>query len=281
MKIDPKWLDVDFGMEAERIAEKRNRNPDVEGDDWEGEMLLGCSPTPQLSVDPEAGIKLMPKQEIIPVSEWRNLADMQKGRTLDYLIWLIKDQWREGSCTSNAATQGYQTLLRAALGVCIEFSAMSLYKRVGSGPNSGSGLGENVTELRDRGVLPTDNAENKELFSITFPNVGWSNRLPRDWEDLAINFCIIEFEKITTEEEFGSAIWRGRPVLYGRDGHAILGTRMVYNDGQWRVKYANSWTPDWGDNGFGYDTLSRRLLGYGCYAFRSIKIPEHKYVLAA
>jgi len=64
------------------------------------------------------------------------------------------------------------------------------------------------------------------------------------------------------------ALLRGFVVSYARSMHAIVGMKLVYENGKWYVKYLNSWG-DWGDGGYG--TLASRSIvtGYGMYAYLS------------
>ena len=217
--------------------------------------------------------------EVIPRSEWREAAEAIRGQ--ETLVQKIKDQGQEGSCASNAAGQALEMVYVSQGGEksWVELSAMSLYKRVGRSPQSGSTINSNLRELKETGMLPVSNPANRERFEHTFPPRGFGNAYPRDWERTAKLFRVTEWLDIESFDEFVSALLQGWPVVYGRKGHAICGARPVLRNGIWHIKYANSYGK-WGDNGFGYD--SERLLSnstirnYGAWAPRvTTELPEN------
>lgn len=218
--------------------------------------------------------------EVYPESEWRERWEANKP-SLRPFVHRIKDQGREGSCTSNAGTGCWETLASFAYGVEFVLSAMSLYKRCGSGPNSGSTVGCNMRKLRDEGALPAPHE--REIVrrlglnpEHCFPETGWRNRLPSGWQETAKHFRLDEFFEIRNIEEFVSALLQGYAVHYGRRGHSIYGVALTYKDGRPYCEYANSWG-NWGDEGFGYDTISglrRSINQYGAYCYNNVHLPD-------
>lgn len=185
------------------------------------------------------------------------------------------------NCTSNAGTQGWEVLHNEAFGkeAWIELSPISLYKRVGRSPSSGSTVSDNVREMRDIGALPT-NAEKTKLETMglnpahTMPETGFSTPFPQGWKETAKYFRIQEYFDVESIEGFFSALLSGFAVHYGRAGHSILGVSAVFNQSKngFYICYANSWAPSWGENGFGYDSegyVRDSINRYGAFAYRT------------
>ena len=219
---------------------------------------------------------------VIPQREWDDIYQDYKP-SLRPCVKKIKNQKREGSCTANAGTGAYETIAVQQYGEAnwIEMSAISLYKRCGRSPSSGSSVGCNLKELRDRGALPT-HAEKDKLEKLgldpghTMPETGFYTRFPSGWEETAKHFRIVEYFDVGSIEGFFSALLQGFTLHYGRRGHSIYAVAAIKRGGKWYAEYANSWAPSWGDNGFGYDTLSglRDSIGrYGAYAYRDVTLP--------
>ncbi len=215
----------------------------------------------------------------IPQADWGNIvtpADA-RGGMLDRLVTRIYDQGQEGSCASNATSQANEILQATQLGKdqVVHLSAISLYKRVGSSSQSGSMVSDNLDEMVARGILPLDNPENEARFAHTMPATGFSTPFPSGWEATGKQFGCQEWYDVSTTGGFATALLLGIPVVYGRQGHSICAVRLVLQGGKWVVKYANSWG-DWGENGYGYDSLSMLatyLSSYGAFAPRSLVYP--------
>ena len=185
------------------------------------------------------------------------------------LVTRIYDQGQEGACVANAFSQGHQ-VCQARLGGkhrVVQLSAISLYKQIGSSPNSGANIGDAMERLEDTGVLPLNTSENKSRFKHTMPNTGFRQPYPDGWKDTAKMFANCEMFVAESFQEAASAIARGRCVGVGRAGHSILYIDLIYDDG-WAFDYVNSWSEDWGfakgdfQGGFGRDT--RRLYNEAC-----------------
>lgn len=213
--------------------------------------------------------------DIIPRSEWRDLIEMSDG-SQEFVV-RIKNQGSEGSCTSNATTGAWEIKQNEMTRRPLVLSAISLYKRVGRSPSSGSTVDGNVREITERGALLADSYEASTQLAkakglATFPERGFYTPWPSQWETNAEPFRAFEWTDVETIEGMFSALLRGLPCVYGRAGHAICGVRLVYRDGKFACKYANSWG-DWGDDGFGYDTesyIARAINTYGCFALRQV-----------
>jgi len=263
-KLKDEWCDVDFEVACKDANRLCGFLPETEE---EREMYCASTPFANTKID------------IIPESDWREVYEMKQGVTPRILGVPTKDQDGEGSCTSFNQTIEYEYMFVQKYGrqYWIEFSPQSLYQLCGSGPGSGSSLSCNMEKIRTSGLIPADTPANRERFGdMVLKNVGWSQRSnprPSGWQEFAKNFRVKEWVRIRTMEEFVTCLLLDRPVSYGRSGHSICGVALVWRNNRWYIMYHNSWG-NWGDQGFGYDSLSGRLLGYGCYAPMSIYHPD-------
>lgn len=195
----------------------------------------------------------------------------------DLLQTRIFDQGQEGSCVANAFAQAHETVQTIMHGKdkVIHVSAMSLYKRIGSSAQSGAMVSDGIAELTKRGILPNDSDANKARFKHTHPDRGFSNRLPAGWEETAALFLAGEYQVVRTVNGLLTALCRQFPVVVGRSGHSIAYVRPMRKSGRRVVKYANSWRPTWGDQGYGYDSESmiRQSAGWAV-VLRTVKAPK-------
>lgn len=259
-----KFMDVDFRRESLRKQKSTGHLPNV------------AKPGTFRGIFEEA-------ESIIPSSEWNdriNERDATYSWPSELITWVC-DQDGEGSCVSNATTKQHEVIQARQFGMdqVVRLSPVSLYKETGSSPGSGSTLDDNISVISSRGVLPLDTAENKARFSATFPHNGFYTKYPSGYLNVCKLFTDHEYYDITSMEGFMTALLKGFPVLYARQGHCILGVR-VFLQGSKRIwGYCNSWG-NWGDRlnqnisyGMGYDSESLiRSCAYGSVALRSIKV---------
>lgn len=178
------------------------------------------------------------------------------GGGMDQLVVEIKSQLSEGSCVSQAFTQSNQVIQALQYGKdkITKLSAISLYKRIGRSPGSGAMVSDGIAEMRSRGILPLNTEENKAKYKHTMPNTGFYTPFPQGWEETAALFKGDEYYIVRTPQALFTALLKGCPVVVGRSGHSICYVRPMRKNGQRVVKYANSWSTNWGDAGFGYDS---------------------------
>ena len=215
--------------------------------------------------------------QVIPEGQWKELIAQQDAEGgLDKLVTRIMDQGREGSCVANAFSQAIQIVLAQQLGKenVIQLSPISLYKRIGRSPSSGAMLDDGIEESNKRGILPLDTPENRAKFGEhVMPATGFHERYPDGWEETAKKFRAVEWFVCDSVNELVSAQLQGMPVVVGRQGHSICYAKITYRNGAMVDKYANSWSPQWGDGGFGYDTLSQiRMSSNWAVALRSVVV---------
>lgn len=217
---------------------------------------------------------------MIPQSEWKDrVAEMDAANSgCDALVTRIYNQGREGSCVANACSQAHEVMQALQFGkdAVTHLSAISLYKRIGRSPGSGAMVSDGLKQSADVGILPLDDATNKARFgTIVMPNTGFYEQYPEGWQGIARQFRVLEWTIIRSLEGMMSALLNRHPVVVGRQGHSICYCRPMYRNGSLIAKYANSWG-NWGDNGYGYDTLRQMEMSSGwAFACRSIVIPKH------
>jgi hypothetical protein len=235
--FDDKWLDVDFEQDENYVL----------GDISTG--LFGLN-----SYESMADVQILNNSEIDEVIEKMDAA----GGGADRLVTRIYNQKSEGSCVANATSQSHEIVQARQFGKdkVVHLSAISLYKRIGRSPSSGAMVSDGLKEMKSRGILPLDNEANRTKYQHVMPNTGFRTPYPSGWETTAAMFRGVEAYAVTSTAGLMTALCRHEPVVVGRQGHSICYVRPMRKNGKWVVKYANSWG-DWGDEGYGYDTLSQ------------------------
>ena len=221
---------------------------------------------------------------MIDKSQWQTIADYiaKSMGGIMYLIYMILNQSREGSCVGNATTQGVMIVLAKQFGkaAATALSAISLYKRIGRSASSGAMVSDALDEVKARGILPLDTPANRAKFgNHVMPPTGFSTPFPSGWEETAKQFKIDEYLVVRTYEGLISALLSGFPVIVGRDGHSICYCGVIFKDGKIYVIYVNSWG-NWGmaagemTTGFGMDSeRTIRQSASWAFAIRSVVVP--------
>jgi hypothetical protein len=255
--MQAKFIDVDFSQQPQFVRGDNGHNP---------------------LRDASRFAAFADEAETIAESQWRELADatQKAGGGASQLVTRIYNQGREGSCVANAASQGHEINQCRQFGKdrVVHLSAISLYKRIGRSASSGAMVSDGLEEMAERGILPLDTAENRERFGEhVMPATGFSERYPDGWESTAKRITAHEWVICDSVNEIISALLRQWPVMVGRSGHAICYCDPVYDGRNLLVKYANSWG-NWGENGFGYDSLKLiKQSARWAYALRSVTAP--------
>src|SRR5688500_14908996 len=117
MDVDPRFIDVDFPTDPRYTFGAAAR-------------ALECGTYPGYG-------DVVP---VIPESQWPALAEQMAagGGGCSALVTRIYDQKNEGSCVGNAKAQQNQITQAIQHGKdkVVQLSAISMYKRIGSSPNS-------------------------------------------------------------------------------------------------------------------------------------------------
>lgn len=261
--IKPAWIDVELPP------------PEIGSDGF-----TGCLPLDEAQLMGDVPLFESSVPKLIPRNEWQEIA-AERGRRFKTLIPYRNNQGREGSCVGNGATRCFDYAQAIAFGPdrVVPTSAMSVYRRIGRSASSGAVIGDALTVMQQDGCLPLGSDLARERFRLEFgfapkhthPATGFSNRLPSGWEETGHLLLIDEFWRIESMEGFVTALFSDFAVVYGRSRHCICGTDYVPDGSKEYIEYDNSWGEQWGDNGFGYDSLSflERQGKYGWFAIRT------------
>ena len=243
---------------------------------WQDGMFSGCLPrTDRLG----ARMPVFEDTDIgtpIPRNEWRSrIADRPPLRPL---VGAIKEQ-KYGSCASHATTQAFEICWNLSYGLedWMAFSPCSIYPWVSSRPNQGSTISDNAEQIKRVGLLPLPGPQNEQFLQDAGVPVNtrqendYYGSFPSGWKQTAKHFTAPEMFDIRSYEGLITALLIGCPCVVGRQGHAICYLDPL-EDGS-VVEYANSWSPQWGDDGFGRDPESKSsgaIRSYGAVAYRTV-----------
>ncbi len=244
--VDAQFIDTDLGFEA--------RNLGIPA----GNIGLGTFSTPFYE----------DVVEVIPESQWKELADLAQtsNTSLAWLIVWILNQGQEGSCVGNAFTQALQVLWAKTFGkdLAVQLSAISIYKQIGSSPNSGAMVSDGYDAIKDVGILPLNTEANKARFKHTMPPTGFRTPFPDGYKETASSFRCNEGHVVRSVAGLVTALLKREPVIVGRAGHSICYLDVIFKGNEMFVVYANSW----GNWGTGAGGLS---VGFGVDSMRNIR----------
>jgi hypothetical protein len=229
------------------------------------------------------------KFDIIPESQWRDMAKAaaESGGSNSRLITRIYNQLNEGSCVGNMGGQAMEFMQAKTVGLdrVVPISAMSIYKQIGSSPNSGATVHDCIDRLNDTGCLPLDTPGNKTRFKHTMSHTGFRQAWPSGWKDTARVFSGMEGFVCRSVSEMVTALLRGFCVGVGRAGHSVLYLEVVFDGSSMFIDYVNSWG-EWGfgkglfSYGFGRDSVRLfRESADWCYAFQATNPERWAHVI--
>jgi hypothetical protein len=193
--------------------------------------------------------------DVIPQSDWPSMID--EDMSIRQFVKDIHNQGSNGSCASEAMTQGVATTMHASGGPYVRMNALGVYGRVNGGSDSGSSIMANLRFGQQYGCFPE---------SVWPRSKGWRARPSEEAYEAAKQYRIQEVFEIGNWTEFGSALLLGFPVVFGYSGHSIVAVQLLSTS---RFVYANSWDERWGDNGFGTISASSIYWPYGAYCIRT------------
>jgi len=196
------------------------------------------------------------KFNVIPPGDWPEL--LKVHHSLRPSVSVILDQGSVGSCATESTTQAVM-VNRATKGLpFLLLNPWSIYCFTGGTRNGGSSIDDNLEYARDVGILPE---------SVWPRSKGFSRKPPKSLlDEHASQFRIAEYWDINTTAEIGTALLLGFPVVFGWSGHSCVFTDLLDVA---TAEYCNSWSADWGDDGFGKLSLRSVNFKYGCFALRT------------
>lgn len=204
---------------------------------------------------------VFPDALMIPQDQWQ-------PTTLKAHCPPIKDQDGLGACNCFASVTALE-ICRAMKGLpYVELSPGDLYRRISGGADRGSLPEDALRTLADQGVCT---AANTPPLDWRGENPGAKAEYPR--------FRILEALWCPTAAHAASAIqqgfalnvsvwWYGNDPMDadgwlrvsgsgGRGGHSICGVGLVNRNGGWGFQIQNSWSKQWGQQGFGVLPFAR------------------------
>ena len=198
--------------------------------------------------------------EVIPTSRWAEYIGGEDSVDMrDFVLdGMVLDQDGVGSCASEGMTGCIMASRVKAGQEPVKLNPWFAYYEVSGGSDQGSTLSDNVAFALEKGV-PSQTVWGRDE--------GWRSKPSAEAFEDAKKHRLLEYWNIDDWTEFGTACILGLTVYFGYSGHAIWASKVL--DAR-RLEYCNSWSTDWGDNGFGTLEKSRVQWGYGTYAFRSV-----------
>jgi hypothetical protein len=197
------------------------------------------------------------KFTVIPRKDWPDVLANPNRVRLRPSVPVILDQNGYGSCATESASQCVMTCRGFSGQPFVLLNPWFVYQTTSGGRDGGSNIDTNLSFIRENGIAPE---------SIWPRSKGIRTKPSAEAYEAAKEFKILEFYDITSIEEFGTALFLGFSISYGRKGHSIMGTEVLTAK---TFLYANSWG-DWGDAGFGIDSFDDINFGYGAFAVRTV-----------
>jgi hypothetical protein len=203
---------------------------------------------------------------VIPESQWREFdLTTQPGFPVT-----VKDQNGKGACNGHATATAMELARWLHGQPHVPLSGWFPYAILCGGWDRGSSIGEALTLIQKTGLAP----ESQVAYGTINPT-----RLSKDAYDVATNFKAEVGIALDSWDQIMSAVQLRMggvdisirvpsfggwdldsegvvPVSKGQGNHAIcagLGAKRLKN-GQWAIKWQNSWTTKWGQNGYAWYT---------------------------
>lgn len=221
-----------------------------------------------------------PDTFLVPRSEWKDRCAERKklGYSLGNFYGYVYNQSPESSCVHNsaAACMGIRRCVSLGEKYRIVTSPMSSYSQVARSRNSGSTMWGAMEYLTEHGQLPASTFGQDKIFKHTFhENTPFNRKLPDGWEVTARHFRVMPdgWFKISSREQFASALFNDMPICYGRRGHSICAEDVIDEGKRFLVSYRDSYSTKRGNNGRLYDTESNWGTG-GAWCCHSVRLPS-------
>lgn len=251
---------------------------------FEGRALGLKKPTKLQQRFADAGIPFFADaypQFMIPASQQKDMILAFRDK-LRKTITQIYDQKSVSSCVGFGSAQMTEVTFRRVYGLpyWVSLSGMHVYGRIASSSRSGAYIPDGMDAVL-QGVLPADTPENKEKYPITMTRDVWTpeSRFPANHMSVAKLFRGRSFVKASGVDMIISALIYEKCGIVGRDMHCVPYCFPEYYKNERLAAYPNSWSPEWGDQGIGYDS-TRVLNNITCYFLMDVvtrpdlEIPE-------
>lgn len=198
----------------------------------------------------------------IPASEWR---EFDLTQTPGYPL-NVKDQGRFGACNGHAAASSLELARFIAGSKHFDLSAWLVYADLCRGIDQGSNIGQALVHLQDNGtcrdelvlhgtINPTRIMPAARTDALRFKiEIGYRLNTFRDLCIAAQLMQPFNFS-VPVNTSFNQLDRDGCPINKpGAHNHAMAGGFGMkrLNDGQWAVKFLNSWGTVWGLSGYGW-----------------------------
>ena len=193
---------------------------------------------------------------MIPKSKRKDLANLNWSKQRQ-TVAQIYSQGRTSACVGFGSAQALEVTRTRRYGTKnrIALSGMSVYKEIAIGSLvSGAMISDGMRQIVNVGALPLANEVNNEQFDLTWGVVDWSTRFPSGWEEHAKSFRVSKWARARGSDEIESALLNGFCGIVGRARHCVPYVGLAWSKNSPVAAYANSWSENWGDRGFSYDS---------------------------
>jgi len=258
LPIDRKFVDLDL-----------SDVPDGEGtgliEETESQVLMATGE--MKSFEEEYPALMLTKDER------RELALKNWDKQLD-TIEKIYSQGQTSACVGFGIAQAMEITYTRRFGEenHTSLSGMFIYRYIGRTLMSGAMISDGMKRAANIGTLPMTGSENEDKFDLTWDRLAYRTDPPSGWED-KIQHRVTKWATARGADEIESAMANNFCGIVGRSRHCVpyVGLKVEGRDAF--VPYANSWSPSWGDDGIGYDSL-RVYRNLTLYVILEVAVPS-------